>query len=67
MARQKTAVQRGDKFIKVDNPEIVWEVEGPVDHLEMEPHVRLTQIGRPKRKLTLAVSVLLDSNFHRRV
>ena len=67
MPDEKTAVQRGDKFIKVDNPKVVWEVEGPVDRLKMAPHVRLAQVGRPKRKLTLAVSALLDPTFHSRV
>jgi len=67
MPRKKTAVECGDKFIKVDSPKIVWTVESPVDHLDMEPHVRLVQDGRPTRKRTLAISALLDPNFHRRV
>ncbi len=67
MAEKKTTVQRGDRFVKVENPRTVWVVDEEVNHLDIEPHVRLVQEDRLARKRTLAVSVLLDKSFHRKV
>ncbi len=62
----KGTIQPGDRFIKVDDPRIVWIVERSVDVPHTVPHVQLIQEGDPSRRITLSESVLLDSSYHRR-
>ena len=67
MASKNVAIEVGDRYVKVDAPNIIWIVSHPLDVADPVPHVRLVQEGSANRKITLSVSALQDAKMHRKV
>lgn len=63
----KEPIERGDRFVKIDDPRIIWVVERTMDVAHSVPHVQLIQEGQPGRRITLSESILLDTKYHRRL
>jgi hypothetical protein len=60
-------IEPGDRYIKVDAPNIIWVVSHTVDVADPVPHVRLVQEGSANRKITLSISALQDKSIYKRV
>ncbi len=67
MTTAKDSIEQGDKFIKVDDPRIIWIVERTIDVPHSVPHVQLVREGQRNRRITLSKAVLLDGKLHKRV
>ena len=52
----KLAVQTGDRYAKVDAPNIIWIVSKSLNIDDSVPHVILVQEGATNRKITLSIS-----------
>ena len=60
-------IEPGDRYIKVDAPNIIWVVSHPLDVADPVPHVRLVQEGAANRQITLSVSALQDPRMYKKV
>ncbi len=67
MASKNTTIEVGDRYVKVDAPDIIWVVSDPLNVADPVPHVRLVQEGATNRKITLSVSALQDAKMHKKV
>jgi len=65
--RDKTAINIGDKFVKIDDPKTVWKVSGPGSSVVKIPHYQVVREGSENRVRTLSEEVLLDQDYYRRV
>jgi hypothetical protein len=66
MASKNTAIEPGDRYIKVDVPNIIWVVGKPLNVADPVPHVRLIQEGTTNRKITLSVPALQDTLIYKK-
>ena len=64
---KKSTIALGEKYIKVDAPNIIWLVGRPVNIDHPVPHVWLVQEGKANRKITLSVSALQDTSIYKKV
>jgi hypothetical protein len=67
MASKNTAVEAGDRYIKIDAPNIVWVVGQSLNDVDPVPHVSLVQEGTTNRKITLSVSALQDKSIYKKI
>lgn len=67
MGRNKATVKSGDRYIKIDAPDIVWIVGNALDVADPVPHVRLVQERTANRKITLSVSALSDTSIYKKI
>jgi len=65
--RNKTAVEIGDRFVKIDDPKTVWVVAGKGSAVAPVPHYQVVREGYESRVRTLSIEVLLDADFYRRI
>ena len=63
----KSAVNTGDRYIKVDAPNIFWVVSQPFDVEGTVPNVRLVQEGTANRKITLSTLALQDTKIYKKI
>ncbi len=64
---KKSTIAPGDRYIKVDAPNIIWVVSQPLNVADPVPHVRLVQEGTTNRKITLSVSALQDTSIYTKI
>ncbi len=64
---KKSTIAPGDRYIKVDAPNIIWVVSQPLNVADPVPHVRLVQEGTTNRKITLSVSALQDTSIYKKI
>ena len=67
MTRKNPTVELGDRYIKVDTPDIIWVVSHALSLENSIPHVRLVQDGAMNRKITLSVSALRDASLYSKI
>ena len=67
MAVNKSVITPGDRYIKVDAPNIIWAVSQRLNVANPVPHVRLVQEGTTNRKITLSVSALQDASIYKKI
>lgn len=68
MSQRRTAIQPGDRFMRVGGVNTVWVVERALDLHDMPPHVHISSENRrDHRVLTFSESALLDKNFFERL
>ena len=60
-------IQIGDRFVKSDDPSIVWVVDGEGSGVTPIPHFQVVQEDRQTRRRTLSEATLLNTDFYRRV
>ncbi len=65
--KPKADIQIGDKFVKTDDPRVVWIVSGNGSPVAPVPHYQVVRDGSANRVRTLSETVLLDTDFYRRV
>ena len=63
----KMTVNIGDKFSKLDAPDIVWTVSRIIEENFPLPHVILVEEGRPARQITLSVPALEIKSMYTRL
>ena len=63
----KLAVQTGDRYAKVDAPNIIWIVSKSLNIDDSVPHVHLVQEGATNRKITLSISALEDTSIYKKI
>ena len=63
----KLAVQTGDRYAKVDAPNIIWIVSKSLNIDDSVPHVILVQEGATNRKITLSISALEDASIYKKI
>ena len=67
LKRNYKIVTVGDRFVKTDEPRMVWvvtEIGAPIASI---PHYQVAREDYASRVRTLSEQVLLDSNFYRRI
>jgi hypothetical protein len=64
---KKSTISPGDRYIKVDAPNIIWVVGKPLNVADPVPHVRLVQEGTTNRKITLSISALQDKTIYKKI
>ena len=64
---RNTPLQPGDRLEKVDFPGSVWFVERLVEPRYQQPHAVIVYEKNHSEKRLLALSVLLDESFYRRL
>jgi len=62
-----TSIRIGDRFVKSDDPSIVWVVDGEGSDVTPIPHFQVVQENRQTRRRTLSEATLLNTDFYRRV
>jgi len=65
--RPGAQVKIGDRFVKSDDPNIVWVVTGEGSGVTPIPHFQVVQEDRQTRRRTLSEQTLLDRDFYRRL
>jgi hypothetical protein len=63
----KSNIEPGDRYIKVDAPNIVWVVSDIQNVADAIPHVRLVQEERVNRQITLSVPTLRDTSIYKKI
>ncbi len=66
-SRSGAQIKIGDRFVKADDPKIVWVVTGEGSDVTPIPHYTVAQEDRHTRRRTLSEQTLLDKDFYRRV
>ena len=64
---KKSNIEPGDRYIKVDAPNIIWVVGKLLNVADPVPHVRLVQEGTTNRKITLSISALQDTSLYKKI
>ncbi len=64
---KKSMIEPGDRYAKVDAPNIIWVVGKPLNVADPVPHVRLVQEGTTNRKITLSISALQDTSIYKKI
>jgi len=64
---KKSAVNLGDRFIKVYNKKIVWVVSHFLEVDDVIPHALLVQEGASNRKITLSIPALQDASIYKKL
>lgn len=64
--KNKSKIQIGDRFVKSEDPKIVWVVAARGSTIDPIPHYQVVQEGCQSRRRTLSELVLLDRNYYRR-
>ena len=67
MAVKKSMIKLGDRYVKVDAPNIIWVVSKPLNAADSVPHVLLVQEGTTNRKITLSISALQDTSIYKKI
>ena len=67
MFKNNNKIDIGDRFVKTDDPKIVWIVVRTGSPVAPIPHYRVVREGYTSRMRTLSERVLLDTDFYRRV
>lgn len=67
MADPQSPILPGDRYVKVENPSVVWVVERLLSLPDMPPHLHLSVEGKSKRIITFSVSALLDGTVFQKV
>lgn len=67
LRKGKVNIEIGDRFVKTDDPRTVWIVAGRGSSVAPIPHYRVVMEGYHSRMRTLSESVLLDTDYYRRV
>lgn len=67
LRKGKINIEIGDRFVKTDDPRTVWIVAGRGSSVAPIPHYRVVMEGYHSRMRTLSESVLLDTDYYRRV
>lgn len=67
LRRGRYNIEVGDRFVKTDDPRIVWIVAGRGSSVAPMPHYRVVMEGYHSRVRTLSEMVLLDTDYYRRV
>ncbi len=67
MADQTNSIQPGDRFVKTEDPSVVWVVERLLNLPDLPPHLHISPEGQSKRILTFSVSALLDGKLFQKV
>ena len=60
-------IEPGDRYVKVDAPNIVWVVGEPNNAADIIPHVSLVQEGTANRKITLSIPALQDASIYKKI
>ena len=60
-------IKTGDRFVKSDDPSIIWVVAGEGSGVTPIPHFQVVQEGRQTRRRTLSEQTLLDRDFYQRI
>lgn len=63
---RKTKIEPGDRYIKVDAPNIVWVVVLLLDVADPVPHARLVQ-EETNRQITLSIPALQDTSIYKKM
>ena len=66
-SRAGSHVNIGDRFVKADDPSIVWIVADEGSDVTPIPHFQAVQEDRQTRRRTLSEATLLNTDFYRRV
>ncbi len=61
------SVRIGDRFVKSDDPTIVWVVNSEGSGVTPIPHFVVVREDRQTRRRTLSEAALLNTDFYRRV
>jgi hypothetical protein len=64
---KKSTNEPGDRYAKIDAPNIIWVVGMPLNVADPVPQVRLFQEGTTNRKIILSVSALQDSSIYKKI
>ncbi len=64
---KKSTIAPGDRYIKLDAPNIIWVVSHALNVADPVPHVRLVQEGPSGRQITLSVAALQDTSLHKKI
>ncbi len=67
MALRKRQIEMGTRFVKVDEPNTIWVVNGKGSDRTPVPHYVLIREDAHTRQRTLSEAVLLDRNYYRQV
>ena len=67
MDAMKASVDLGDRYIKLDAPNIFWIVSDILNVADPVPHVRLVHDGTSGRQITLSVAALQDTSLHKKI
>jgi len=65
--KNNNKIDIGDRFVKTDDPNIVWVVAGTGSPVAPIPHYQVVREDYTSRMRTLSERVLLDTDFYRRV
>ena len=65
--KNNNKIDIGDRFVKKDEPTIVWVVTGVGSPIAAIPHFQVVREGYTSRLRTLSEQVLLDTDFYSRV
>ena len=63
----KLPVQTGDRYAKVDAPNIIWIVSKLLYIGGSVPHVHLVQKGATNRNITLSILALEDTSIYKKI
>lgn len=66
-SRSGAQIKIGDRFVKSDDPKIVWVVMGEGSGVTPIPHYQVAQEDRQTRRRTLSEQTLLDRDYYRRI
>lgn len=64
---KKRRIDLGARFVKVDEPRMVWVVAANGSERTPVPHYVLVREDSQNRRRTLSEAVLLDRNFYRQL
>lgn len=64
---KKRRIDLGARFVKVDEPRMVWVVAANGSETTPVPHYVLVREDSQNRRRTLSEAVLLDRNFYRQI
>ena len=64
---KSTSIKVGDKFIKLEVPNMVWVVKRLMAIPGMLPHAELKVRGHLSRSMTLSLDALTDQNLYLRI
>lgn len=65
--RGKTKVEIGDRFVKTDNPDVVWVVAGHGSSVVKIPHFQVYREDSTNRVRTLSEEALMDRDYYRKL
>ena len=60
-------IEPGDRYIKVDSPNIIWVVSHIQNVADPVPHISLVQEGRVSRQITLSDPTMKDKSIYKKI